>query len=158
MSDSYFKEVKNLFYKMLDINFNSCYSYRHKVTKETKVMALVQIPSKHFNQVIADLTKYPVCHERYLSLNVQWNNCTIDKTWFEPEQPGHEGEIPENGEGSLYVSMGDEVNKLGNSDCQSESDEFLYSLLSALAKYNPRMSGRSTPSLGSSNDYQRGRD
>jgi hypothetical protein len=120
-------------------------------------MTLVQIPSKHFNQVIADLAKYPVCHERYLSLNVQWNNCTIDKTWFEPEQPGKEGEIPENGEDSLYVSMNYEVNKLGNSD-QSESDEHLYLLLSALSKYNPRMSGRSTPSLGSSNDYQRGRD
>jgi hypothetical protein len=120
-------------------------------------MTLVQIPSKHFNQVIADLTKYPVCNERYLSLNVQWNNCTIDKTWFEPEQLGHEAKIQENGEDSLYMSMNYEVNELGNSD-QSESDEFLYSLLSALARYNPRMSGRSTPSLGSSNDYQRGRD
>lgn len=34
MSDSYFKEVKNLFHKILDINFNSCYTNKKLVNKE----------------------------------------------------------------------------------------------------------------------------
>jgi hypothetical protein len=58
VSDSYFKEVKNLFYKTLDINFNSCYSYKHKVNKkhkETKVMTLAELVQNAIAQAESEL-------------------------------------------------------------------------------------------------------
>lgn len=124
---------------------------------------LVQIPTIHFNEIVSKLAQFPLCYERYMSLNVQWEDCTIEASWFEPEQPGYQGEIPEITYEDLNklqtTSMEYERDGFGNSkEAVSEYGGYLYSMLDALSKYNPIMSGRSTPYLGSSNDYQRGRD
>ena len=122
-------------------------------------MSLIRIPVKHFTQVTNDLAKFPLCNERYNALQVEWVDCIVEAGWFETEQPGKEAEIPEiRYEDDLpTTSMEYEVAALGNSS-MSDSDEILLELLQALARYNPRLSGRSTPSLGSFNDYQRGKD
>lgn len=115
-------------------------------------MNTVYIPANVLSQVISDLQRYQLCNERYISLNPQW----LPTEWDDKEL---QAEIPEitYDDNLQTVSMNYEVNLLGNSD-MSVSDEYLYKLISALARYNPTMTGRSTPSLGSSNDYQRGRD
>jgi hypothetical protein len=127
--------------------------------EKQKAMPIVRIPVKHFNQVVSKLAKFPLCNERYNSLKIEWADCTVEKNWTEPEQPGKEAEIPEitYGDNLPTTSMEYEVAALGNSD-MNDSDECLFELLQALARYNPRLSGRSTPALSSSNDYQRGRD
>ena len=119
----------------------------------------MKIPVKHFTQVINDLAKFPLCNERYKALQVEWVDCMVEAGWFEPEQPGKEADIPEiRYEDDLpTTSMEYEVAELGNSST-SDSDEILFELLSAIARYNPRLSGRSTPALGSFNDYQRSKD
>lgn len=122
-------------------------------------MTLVQIPVTEFETVIKKLAQFPLCYQRYQSLSINWQDCTIEEGWFAPEQPGLETEIPEIYYGDDFhphtVSMTYEVNKLGDSD---DINDHLYELMTALAKHNPIASGRSTPSLGSYNDYQRGRD
>ena len=122
-------------------------------------MSIVRIPVKHFNQVVSKLAKFfPLCNERYQALNVKWADCIIEAGWTEPEQPGKEAEIPE-------ITYGDNLptesfmSELPNATTSYsiEVDECLFEMLQALARYNPRLSGRSTPALSSSNDYQ-GRD
>lgn len=124
-------------------------------------MKTVQLPKTHFHQIVDKLAQFPLCYERYKSLNVQWEDCTIEAGLFEPEQPGYQVEIPEiTYEDALpTTSMEYERDDFGNSrEAVSEYGEYLYKLLDALATYNPVLSGRTTPSLGSFNDYQRGRD
>ena len=124
-------------------------------------MKTVQLPKKFFSTIVDRLAQFPLCYERFLSLNVQWEGCTIEATWCEPEQPGVQGEIPEitYEEALPTTSMEYERDDFGNSqEAVSEYGEYLYSLLDALSTYNPVLSGRTTLSLGSSNDYQRGRD
>lgn len=98
-----------------------------------------------------------------MSLNVQWEDCTIEASWFTEEQAGLQGEIPEITYEELNTlpttSMEYERDSFGNSkEAVSEYGGYLYKILDALSTYNPVLSGRSTPYLGSSNDYQRGRD
>ena len=124
---------------------------------------LVQIPTTSFKTVVSKLAQWELCYERYMSLNVQWQDCTIEANWFTEEQAGLQGEIPEITYEELNIlpttSMEYERDSFGNSqEAVSEYGEYLYSLLNALSTYNPVLSGRSTPCLGSSNDYQRGRD
>jgi hypothetical protein len=127
--------------------------------KGKTAMSIVRIPTKHFIKVTSELAKFPLCQKRFQSLQVEWVDCVVEASWTEPEQPGKESDIPEitYGDDLPTTSMEYEVAELGNSN-MSDSDECLFELLQALARYNPKLSGRSTPSLGSSNDYQRNRD
>lgn len=121
----------------------------------------IVLPKTQFNKILSELAQFPLCYKRYESLNVQWEDCTIEARLFEPEQPGFQGEIPEiTYEDRLpTTSMAYERDDFGNSnDAVADYGEYLYSLLEALATYNPVLSGKTTLSLGSANDYQRGRD
>ncbi|MFM6106731.1 MAG: hypothetical protein ACKPE3_13280 [Sphaerospermopsis kisseleviana] len=124
-------------------------------------MKTVQLPKKHLSTIVNKLAQFPLCYERFKFLNVQWEDCTIEAGLFEPEQPGVQGKIPHiTYEDKLQTtSMEYERDEFGNSDeAVAEYGEYLYLLLDALSTYNPILSGRTTPSLGSFNDYQRGRD
>ena len=119
----------------------------------------VAIKKETLTQAIEIVSNYPIAYARYKELDLLWVDTDEKNDFLYDDADLVEAEIlgwDEEGESSLSEAKW-EYRGL-NADMGEPSYD-AFKVLEALTRVVERPpSGRSTPSLGSSNDYQRGRD
>ena len=119
----------------------------------------VAIKKETLRQTILIVCNYPVAYARYQELNPQWIDTDEKNGFLYDDADLVEAEIlgwDEDSESSLSEAKW-EYRDLDTEMGEPSYDAFkILEALTTVVERSP--SGRSTPSLGSSNDYRRGRD
>jgi hypothetical protein len=119
----------------------------------------VAIKKETLTQAVEIVSSYPVAYARYKDLNLLWVDTAEKNSFLYDDAELVEAQITGWDEDSdLSLSEAKWEYRDINADMGEPSYD-AFKILEALTSVVERqLSGRSTPSLGSSNDYQRGRD
>lgn len=120
---------------------------------------MVTIKKETLSEVLEIVSNYPIAYTRYQQLNPSWVDAEERNSFLYGDAECVTADIPGwDEESDLSLSEAKwEYRTLEHEMGEPSYDAFL--VLDALTTVEKRpLSGRSTPCLGSSNDYQRGRD